>query len=113
MPDLEAVELLTQAKERLFKHGWADYHTSTGPMCLEYAVSGEHGLYIDEVQENRPDLGPVFRRIDRYLREATGLGYNPNNCLFEWNDCQESAGPVFNVIDVAIALAKESSPATV
>lgn len=103
MSDIEAIEVLTQAKERLFECGWGSgsmgEREDVPSLCLEEALAGK-GFYIEtEVQI----------RAGRYVRRGLGLPteggqYN----VWVWNDCNETAGPVFDAIDCAIQIAKES-----
>ena len=108
MPDIEAVEVLTQAKERLFDHGWGQFNYQTPARelcgqetyCLEEAIVGVHGVFVSA------HGNVVQRRAARYVMSA--LGKDADSCLFMWNDRQESAGPVFDALDRAIEIAKET-----
>ena len=109
MGDIEAVEVLTQAKERLFECGWGKYtHRSrldkgdTQSFCLEDSLVGERGCYTHSDEKNPRD------RAARYLRQ-TLFGSNGQGSLWRWNDRQISAGPVLDALDAAILVAKESS----
>lgn len=123
MADLEAIEVLTQAKERLFEHGWVNRPFSTrsreqeSMFCLEEALEGRNGcpVFVNE-WSSRP-----VRRAAQYVQSVLGAWDYPDylaeiiakrgrsQCLFIWNDLQDSATPVFDVIDAAILLAKEVS----
>ena len=105
MADLEAVELLTQAKERIFENGWGtgpefirDLNGDHKSLCLEDALGGRRGYYLSELS---PD---ITKRAAGYVRSAVGCRCE----LYNWNDLQESAGVIFDALDAAILLAKES-----
>src|ERR1017187_9383178 len=100
MPDYEAIEVLTQAKERIFDQGWGKGTTYTRELrddwqslCLEEGVCGQRGDYIPTHREC------VTTRAGRYLKDVLHLSDKAE--LFLWNDRQESAGPVFDAIDDA------------
>ena len=61
---------------------------------------GVRGMFVN-VQGNS-----VQRRAAQYVLSA--LGKDADGCLFMWNDRQESAGPVFDALDRAIEIAKET-----
>jgi hypothetical protein len=101
MPDIEAIEVLTQAKERLFENGWGTggplcYPEDSTIICLEESVAGR-GHYIQE------SCSPAVGRAGNYLREVIDT-----SVIWAWNDTQESASPVFDAIDNAIGVAKET-----
>ncbi len=108
MSDIEAVEVLTQAKDRLFEYGWrkgAHYSKDNkAQMCLEEAILGVPGQYV------ACSWNPLMKRASDYVRVA--IGWEPRKPgdldLWEWNDGQMSAGPVFDLIDRAIEIAKEA-----
>lgn len=109
MSDIEAVEILMQAKERLFECGWGqstaayrDAQGDTTSLCLEEALY-KRGYYVDCL----PAYSPV-RRCIRYLRAAAGREDGDQN-IWVWNDSQTTATSVFDAIDAAILLAKEAS----
>lgn len=102
MADIEAVEVLTQAKERLFEYGWgtgSSDHRPDGSMCLEEACVGERGRYLS----SHKGIPSLFGRVERYLSSALD-----DRMPFCWNDDQESAGPGFDALDRAIEIAKEA-----
>lgn len=105
MADLEAVELLTQAKERIMEHGWGQGPTTTRALagdteslCLEEALCGRRGAYVTDTQN------PIIRRSAQYLQAAVIR----EHFLFVWNDKQRSANAVFDALDEAILRAKEA-----
>lgn len=104
MPDIEAVEVLQQAKERLFEHGWrrgsSILHPEPG-MCLEECLVGERGRYVHV--SRTPTL---VQRAAQYVKQVTGTADTED--LWEFNDAQSSASPIFDALDGAMALAKES-----
>lgn len=102
MADIEAVEMLTQAKERLFDRGWC---TSIGfggqEMCLGQALSGGRSWGSGQV-------GSVRYRATGYLERAIGLPNTEAMFVWSWNDRQKSAGPIFDAIDRAVEIAKDA-----
>jgi hypothetical protein len=110
MADIEAIEVLTRAKERIMDHGWGrgnvvyrdmghrdkgEYRTP-GTYCLEDALCGR-GHFLSQ-------FNPTEVRVSNYLRRATGYAAQ----LWKWNDQQDSPTPVLNAIDDAILIAKEA-----
>lgn len=133
MADIEAVELLTQAKEKIMEHGWGRGVASArdmgispcpdmqpGTYCLEDALCGRD-IMLQWVIRDHMDWyshmpKAVLTRAAAYLREAIGSGEEallPSDELWYWNDRQKSAGPVLAAIDDAILLAKEAPNPTV
>lgn len=109
MPDFEAVEVLTQAKERIMEHGWGTgstdaraLHGDESSYCLEDALCGRD-MYLKHLT----DQG-VWGRVDRYMRKALG-GWTPSRDLYEWNDSHaKSADEVLDALDAAMLVAKEA-----
>lgn len=108
-PDLEAIEVLTQAKERIFEHGWgvgtiprrdADPE-SKGTYCLEDGLCGR-GKWVNCLRDGDP-----AKRAAKYVNEVVR---NPHHELYIWNDCNaRSAGEVMDALDAAILVAKDTS----
>lgn len=105
MPDIEAIEVLQQAKDRIFDHGWgrgtAEWRAAEGDYeshCLEDALCGRRGAFVDD------SLFLAVGRSADYLRTVLGVSRH----LWLWNDQQKSATPVLNAIDEAIMVAKGS-----
>lgn len=108
MPDIEAVEVLQQAKERLFEHGWgigtAWYRNwqdgDKESMCLEECLLNRRGGFLLTDTRSLP-----VKRAASYIASVVASGYSE---LWMWNDQQTTASAVFDAIDQAISLAKES-----
>lgn len=120
LPDIEAIEVLIQAKERLFEHGWGvgswafrettdDGGGGTGSLCLEEAIAGRH-CWLNFATE------PAMHRAGAYVSEAvefpscywTPDGNVSLHELYEWNDSRaRSVGEVMDALDRAIEIAKE------
>lgn len=105
MADLEVVELLTQAKERIMEHGWGvgsygarSHRGLCENYCLEEALCGR-GKWV-KLSHN-----PVVQRSADYIQQVTRSPFE----LWMWNDVQPSAGVVLTALDDAILLAKEAS----
>jgi len=110
MADIEAVELLTQAKERLFENGWCAAPKGQQEMCLGEALSGKRGWWGDGC-ESESNSQNAHARANGFLREAIGFplpGPWAPSYVWSWNDRQKSAGPIFDAIDRAIEIAKEA-----
>jgi hypothetical protein len=125
MADIEAIEVLTQAKERLFECGWAKCSKPSRPnkpeVCLEEALlpPGFAHPFVSCLSRSDHAHDP-YRRAVHYVRAVLG-SWNPPDYiraattatplerfnLFMWNDLQKSATPVFDVLDNAIMLAKD------
>ncbi len=112
MPDIEAIEVLTQAKERIMEHGWGrgssntrDDFGDTESYCLEDALCRERGMFVTQ----RTPWEPALARAADYVRQAIGWSNRPGVDLYQWNDgIAESANAVFTALDDAILIAKES-----
>lgn len=104
MADIEAIEVLTQAKERLFEQGWRNFADErvAEEICLGQALAGHDGWYC--MSERTDATG----RSNKYLEQAIGLPNKDASYIWSWNDCQASAGPVFDAIYRAIEIAKEA-----
>ena len=114
MPDIEAVEVLTTAKNLIMEHGWGrgvaenrtagmpndgmdEWRGPDGSYCLEDGLCGRRNF----VWYGGKD---AWSRAALYLKDVVGW----KGSLFTWNDKQTSASPIFAALDDAILLAKEA-----
>lgn len=105
MADLEAIEVLTQAKERLFECGWrtgSAYDNNYPKMCLEEALIGRRGVFVTQ------ETSLPVKRAAHFAIVASSDSMAQSMGLWYWNDRQTSADTVFSAIDDAILLAKEA-----
>lgn len=109
MPDFEAVEVLTQAKEKILDHGWGQNtakwrraHGDHESYCLEDALCGQRDSFVSTWKY----LNPAVGRAADYTRSVIAL--SPTRDLYEWNDARSSAGEVLDALDAAILVAKEA-----
>lgn len=91
--------ILRDAATLLERQGWRTGwgRTDTGPVCVLHAL---------DIVNPPPSLGPdadVARHPVNRLRSHLGIP-----CVADWNDAQESAGPVVAALRAAADEAEES-----